>query len=120
MKLQDLFENLTTRERQMAADIRKASRENLVVQIYSDEVYIIDDIPQISAEQFERLRQISFESGSLDKHLYQNMFMLIFDDEPTNDDSYPYDGDLSIEELTWKEFVAKMKEYFPGGGDFSE
>ena len=73
--------------------------------------YIITDIPPISEQKFQKLYDLSFESGSLaewieitrirHKDWYEHvMFLGGTSDVPT----WVY---------TWKAFVATMKEHFP-------
>ena len=104
MKLHDLFENNLT-----STDIRDIAQKNLVMISNIGRVYIISDVPAISKDQFNKLKDLSF------KYRYEDARYAVHrlvDKDWNNKQWKMWEDTLrnsKIEELKWKDYVAKTK-----------
>ncbi len=141
MKLKDLQEGQVATPN----DVRQALENNLVfdeVIGINDVTFIITDVPRISEEKYQQLFRVSFEEGSLtDMRILPYHLTGDYLRHASNKGKAEYEkkwfewlekayktgkgghtkNSFHIEAVTWKEFVAKMKEnYPPAADDFSE
>ena len=136
MKLRNLFESKLT-----PAEVREVGKRHSVIEAGDEgggingiamSVFIISDVPRISEDQFIKLRDASFEGMTLAMgvsvlpvHLFGPPYTQNFSEDDWYDhfeETYYSVGSsgVSIETLTWKQFVTTIKEAFPSHDDFSE
>ena len=90
------------------------AQKQLVVSVrYENMYYIISDIPAVSKDQYRKLFDLSFESGTIDNNVIMEPYNYL--------DKGIHFIQANVKTLTWKEFVAKMKTNYPyREDDFSE
>ena len=101
MKLQDLHENLTS------ADIHDITQKNLVMVSTGGKIYVISDVPAISDDKFNELRDLSFD--------YESARYAVRRVDPDNTDWQRWEeayrrtsrGQFGkVEVVKWKDYVA--------------
>ena len=134
MKLQNLFEEtvIVKKSFEELIDYLKQSKNQIITDIHHEIVYIISDLPPITWKQYDQLLDASFEPGSSSfrKSADGTRFHSpnLFDPRKMNSgpvgpvwrNSYEdykrafNSGRMSpVIILTWKEFVATMKDKYP-------